>query len=338
MNRNIKITKHIFRVFIIVHLFFINVVPIKVSANYSHEPVFLKDIRIEKGDKYYNYYKSIELAENLVFENRFLEADSVYSFVFKHQQDSIRGHLVDAFNAFLNAKNNNLETARLFLEKSVSLGLTKKLLKREKMLGLLNSEERKIIPNKNNQTDKSTEKLINKMCRKDQRKRAFWTDWLSWKNQKKLMYKTDSLNSIKLIRMFKSEGYPGFSKMGETELNKYSANNLLVLLLHFGKEEITEILPILLEAVKNGEMYPHHLARIIDYLFMVNTIKDGDNCHLEIMQFYGVMIGNDEIIPYKSIENVNSLRENLCLGKIEVYAKKRNVALPESSSLKLKCR
>ncbi|WP_440120426.1 hypothetical protein [Tenacibaculum sp. Ill] len=87
---------------------------------------------------------------------------------------------------------------------------------------------------------------------------------------------TDDSNYKKLFSIIKNiKKWPGFSIIGEnTPKGKYDVTgNISLMLLHFKKEQIKVLEPYMLDAVLNGEMYPYHYARILDYTSSKITIE-----------------------------------------------------------------
>lgn len=291
-------------------------------------------IRLDTTSSYWEYYKLIQIAEKESINSQFRNADSIYNIAFKGVK---RPFKQDYFNAFNNAKNFNGDIALNHLLKGISIGITRKQLKNSSSYNSLsNTDKNKCLKKlKHIEITKndSLYKIIKKMTRNDQKARVFWTDWLSWNKQVKIMEKIDRSNAKKLLEICKNFGWPGFTSIGENTFNKYGAEDASLLILHFNKEEYQKLLPYMIEAVENGEMYPYNLARVTDYLFMGNVTDSSDYKILEIQQIYGTMYSQNEIMPYGKTEEVDLRRNLIGLEPISLYAKKRKLQLPTETKI-----
>jgi len=294
-------------------------------------------IKLDTTSTYWEYYKLIQIAEEESINSQFNYADSIYRIAFKKVT---RPFKQDYFNAYDNAKKFNNDLALNHLLKGISLGITKKELKKSSYYNSLNNtaDKKKCLKElkdiKISRND-SLYKVIKKMVRKDQKARASWTDWLKWDKQVKIMDKVDRLNAKKLLDICQNYGWPGFSSIGENTDSKYGAEDASLLILHFNKKEYQKLLPYMIKAVENGEMYPYNLARFTDYLYMGDVTDSANYKILEIKQIYGTMYySQNEIIPYGKTEDVNMRRKLIGLGSISLYARRRKLQLPVKEKIR----
>ncbi len=316
-----------FRIFILLSLFIL----------FSLKGLTQEIIKLDTTSIYWEYYNLIQKAEYENLQSNFKQSDSIYNIAFEKVKRPFKH---DYFNAFNNAKNVSDCIALNYLLKAIELGLTKKELRKSGAYKKLTENEKKVCLKKLNKTqisrNDSLYKIIKKMIRKDQRARAFWTDWLKWDKQVKIMDKVDRKNAQILLNICKLYGWPGFSIIGENTDSKYDVADATFLILHFNKEEYQKLLPYMIKAVENGEIYPYHLARVTDYLYMAN-VSDSANCKiLEIKQIYGTMyFANRTIIPYGKEDEVNKRRKLIGLGAISLYARLRNLNLPDKEKIRV---
>ena len=122
----------------------------------------------------------------------------------------------------------------------------------------------------------------------------------------------DSLNLLKVEKIIKQYGYPGKAMVGEpTNVAAW------FVIQHANSEKITEYLPLLREASKNGDI-PESLMALMEDRHLMYQGKE---------QIYGTQgsftNGTSYIWPIKDPENVNKLREEIGLTEtIEDYAKR----------------
>lgn len=292
-------------------------------------------IEIDTNSAFFNYYKLINQAEKYQLETEYVLADSIYKLAFASVSKPFKH---DYSSSFSNAMEYNNPMALIYLKKGIHLGIDKKHLK--KIIGfnsLSRSDQKICIRDCRKRTVNRNDSLysvINQMVRKDQKKaRAFWTNWLSWEKQVEIMDKVDRPNAAQLLDICSKNGWPGISTLGENTVNKYRAEGISLLILHFSKEELINLQPYMVKAIENGEMHPYQLARAIDYLYMSETTDSSGWQIMEIQQIYGTMYSNDEIIPFGDLKTVNNNRKLIGLEPIEEYAKKRNLNLPKQRSI-----
>lgn len=292
-------------------------------------------IEIDTNSVFFNYYNLVNQADKSQLNKDFVLADSLYKLAFSSVDRPFKH---DYSSAFSNSMRYNEEQALVYLKQGINLGIKQKYLKQINGFDYLSSSDKKACFRgcrsvKINRND-SLYAVVSRMVDDDQRKaRAFWTNWLSWEKQVKIMDKIDRPNALQLLAICEKYDWPGFSILGENTTDKYTVEDISLLILHFNKEELIKLQPYMVNAVENGEMYPYHLARVIDYLYMGQTTDSADYEILEIKQVYGTMHSNNEIIPYGDISTVNANRKLIGLEPIEEYAKKRGLTLPNRKSV-----
>jgi hypothetical protein len=294
-----------------------------------------KTIEIDTNSNFFKYYIHINQAENDQLNGNFILADSLYKLAFSCIERPFKH---DYSSAFSNSVHFNKTLALSYLKKGINLGIHKKELKNISGFGNLSKLDQKTCFQEYRELEISRNdslyKVVKEMVRRDQRKaRAFWTNWLSWEKQVKIMDKVDRPNAAQLLDICSKNGWPGISALGENTANKYRAEGTSLLTLHFSKEELINLQPYMVKAIENGEMHPYQLARAIDYLYMAETTDSSGWKIMEIQQIYGTMYSNDEIIPFGELKTVNNNRKLIGLEPIEEYAKKRNLNLPNQHSI-----
>lgn len=133
----------------------------------------------------------------------------------------------------------------------------------------------------------------------------------TWKKINEL----DSINLIKIEKIFEQHGYPGKSKVG-----RFSITAFLVI-QHSDLSYQEKYLPLLEKATKENELNKSNFALLIDRIRMRKGQK----------QLYGSQVidkdgdGKYEFSPIDDEENVNKRRSEMDLGPIEEYAKNFNI-------------
>lgn len=286
-------------------------------------------ITLDKTSKFNLYYKVINQADSLRLNGNYAAADSLYEHAFKQVEKPFKH---DCVHAFENALDINKTKALSYLKKGCDLGVLKKQMHENTFFERLSKKEQSGVYQWIKKADipknDSLVRVINKMVKADQKARVFWTDWLKWEKQVKIMDKVDRPNAIHLLQICQKMGWPGFSQLGDNTLNRYRVEDVSLLILHFSKDEFSQLLPYMIKAVENGEMYPYQLARCTDYLYMGTESDSAGYRVLEVKQLYGTMYSGNEIIPFGSIDEVNARRRAIGLGCIENYSMERNLTLP----------
>ena len=130
------------------------------------------------------------------------------------------------------------------------------------------------------------------------------------KIQYKLILEKDSINLIKVQKILDERGWLG------TDLIGSQGNSTLFLVIQHSPLEVQEkYLPMMRDAVKNGNARARSLALLEDRV----ALRNGER------QIYGSQIGRDQvsgeyyILPLKDPENVDKRRSEVGLGKLENY-------------------
>ena len=250
--------------------------------------VLILGIQNASGQNYLNYYETINKAEIAHLDGSFKKSDSLYQIAFKLVEKPFKeDYLLASINS---EKLQDFQKMYEYLKKGISSGLTSKRIKKQ-LSDFKKTKEWKELRKEYNTLhekhlktlDLSLRKEISEMVKKDQRVRI--PILYSWKQ----MRKTDSDNYKRLWEIIKQNNnkWPGFSTIGEiTPKGKYDVDdNIAVMLLHFSPEQIENLKPFMIQAVLDGEMYPYHLARVIDYKYLM----------VKGCQFYGTYIYNPKI-------------------------------------------
>jgi len=128
----------------------------------------------------------------------------------------------------------------------------------------------------------------------------------------KIIAVKDSINLIKVEKIITENGWLGSDIIGEKG-NK----TLFLVIQHADTKAQLKYLPLLREAVKNGNAKAEHLALLEDRILLSQGKK----------QIYGSQLMSDpksnEIVLFPMIkpETVNERRKNIGLGSIEEYLK-----------------
>jgi hypothetical protein len=130
----------------------------------------------------------------------------------------------------------------------------------------------------------------------------------------KVISYSDSLNLIKVSEILDHYGWLGPVEIG------YKCNNALFLVIqHSNKSTMEKYLPMMKEAVANGNAYADQLALLVDRIELLNDRP----------QIYGSQItlreGKYVLYKVKDIKNVNTRRAEVGLGTLEEYLKESKV-------------
>jgi len=266
------------------------------------------------AQNYLNYYETINKAELANLDGYFKESDSLYQIAFGMVKKPFKEDYL-----FASINSERLKNSRKtydYLRRGVLNGLTLKRIKSQLTVFKKTKEWKKLRKEYNwlhksymNTLNSSLYEEVAEMIRKDQASRhpIFGSS--------KRLKKVDNYNFKRLLEIIKENGgeWPGFSTIGENlPKGKYDVTgNIALLLLHFSREEIDLLKPYIFKAVMDGEMYPYHLARVIDY-------KNIFDC-----QPYGTYL-SDGLSPICDCEKANLERKKIGFESIENYYRKRN--------------
>ena len=277
--------------------------------------ILLFGIQKISAQNYLNYYETINKAEIESLDLNFKASDSIYQIAFELVEKPFKE---DFLLASINSEklNDNQKTFE-YLKKGISNGLTLKRIKKtltkfkkSKEWKALNKEYNSIRENHLKTLNLPLRKEIKKMLEKDQASRH--PIFGSGKKSKKI----DNYNFNRLLEIINENGgkWTGFSTIGETlPKGKYDVTgNIALMILHFDKEQIEQLKPYMLKAVIEGEMYPYHFARAIDY-------KNIFKC-----QIYGTYLGGKYITEICDCENAEKERKKIGFEPIAEYYRKRD--------------
>ena len=250
--------------------------------------VLIPGIQNASGQNYLNYYETINKAEIAHLDGNFKKSDSLYQIAFKQAEKPFKeDYLLASINS---EKLQDFQKTYEYLIKGISNGLTLKRIKNQLSYFKKSKEYKELKKEYNSLREKHLKTLnlplrkeISEMIKKDQRVR------IPILGSRKQIMKTDSDNYKRLLEIIKQNNnkWPGFSTIGEiTPKGKYDVeDNIAIMLLHFCPEQIENLKPFMIQAVLDGEMYPYHLARAIDYKYLM----------VHGCQFYGTYIYNPKI-------------------------------------------
>ncbi len=277
--------------------------------------ILLFGIKKTSAQNYLNYYETINKAEIANLDKEFKKSDSLYQVAFGLVDKPFKE---DFLLASINSEklNNNKKTSE-YLKKGINNGLTLKRVKntltefkKSKEWKEIKKEYKSLRENHLQNLNLSIRNEVTEMIRKDQASRH--PIFGSGKKSKKI----DNYNFNRLLELINENGgkWIGFSIIGETlPKGKYDVtDNIALMILHFSKEQIEKLRPYMLKAVLEGEMYPYHFARAIDYK---NIIK---------CQPYGTYLSGGFISPICDCEKANIERKKIGFETIKDYYRKRN--------------
>jgi hypothetical protein len=277
------------------------------------------------SQNYLQYYKTINKAELTVLDKNRIKADSLYNLAFDLVINPFKE---DFFLAAINADRLKRDkTVDKYLRNACRKGLSFKRInknifsfKKSKLWKDLKKDYDNIYREYESNINYQLQKKISLMIKKDQSSRnpIF--------GGRKKSKKVDKNNYYKLQSIIKKlDKWPGFSIIGEsTPKGKYDVtDNISLMLLHFRKEEIESLEPYMLEAVMNGEMYPYHYARIIDYTsskITISTDSVSGKRYINQCYKYGTYL-NEAVCDCKKAEEY---RKKIGFEPLNDYYRKRN--------------
>jgi len=279
--------------------------------------VFFCSLNVLSQD-YLNYYKLINRAEIETLNKEFKQADIFFKQAFKSVPKPFKEDYFLAALSIDNLKKDSLVYD--YLIEGIKQGLTFKRISRQnfyhfkksKLYKVLKKNYKKYHQNYLDSIDQDLMMEISKMIKNDQkaRKPIFGSS--------KKMKKVDSYNFKRLLEIIKeNDKWPGFSVIGEnTPKGKYDVTgNITLMLLHFKKKQIEELKPFMLKAVLEGEMYPYHYARVIDYTIGLPK----KSC-----QIFGTYLDGGILIKICDCNKAEEKRKKIGFESLEDYYRKRN--------------
>lgn len=271
-----------------------------------------------------NYFELINKAELSTLSHRFAASDSFFINAFKLvPRPFSEDFFLAAQNAVMMKKNG---TAADYLVRAVKTGLTlDRIRTMTTFTAFRKSAEWKILKSEYNihrseylnSISLEIQREITKMIKKDQQIRGI-KGWFYSRNKAD---KVDEENFGKLKTIIAKHGWPGFNLIGENNpKGRYDVTgNITLMLLHFSNSQIQYLKPFLFRAINEMDIYPHQVARILDYTYIKET---GRMC-----QLYGTYTIKDKVLPIDNIGELQIRRKQLGLEPLDDYLKKRGYTL-----------
>lgn len=275
-------------------------------------------------DSVNNYFELINYAELSYLDDRFADSDSSFKRAFALvSRPFSEDYFLACENALMMKRN---KTAADYLVKAIKNGLTLDRIKAMKAFALFReSSEWKAIDVKYNiyrseylnAIDVTIQRQINKMIKKDQQIRGI-KGWFYSKNK---VDEVDKENFAQLKTIIANHGWPGFRLIGESNpKGRYDVTgNITLMLLHFNNSQIQYLKPFLFKAIVEMDIYPHQVARVLDYTYIKETGR--------MSQLYGTYTMKDKLLPIDNIVELELRRKRLGLEPLNDYLKKRGFTL-----------
>lgn len=228
--------------------------------------IFNIGILKSSSQDYFKYYETINLAEIAHLDQNYDSADSYYTTAFNLVDKPFKD---DCLLAALNSEklNNNQKTYD-YLKKGILLGLTLKRIKKEFSKFKKSDQFKKLkeeysIKRENylKALDLDLRTTLLDMVKKDQSARQL----LGSAKKRKA---TDASNYIRLIEIIENNDgkWPGRFLIGDGNDNgKYSHGEVTIMLHHFKKGQVNNLIPVLVNAIKRGDLSPYNVAYALDY-------------------------------------------------------------------------
>jgi len=287
--------------------------------------ILLFGIQIIIAQNYLSYYETINKAEIANLDKDLLKSDSLYQIAFKLVEKPFKE---DYLLASINSEklNNNPKTYE-YLKSGISVGLTKKRIKKQ-LSKFKKSNEWKSLKKEYESIRERYLKTLNltlrkeliKMVDKDQIVRH--PIFGSWKKMKK----TDNYNHNRLLEIIKENNgkWPGRFTIGDgNENGKYAFGEITIMLHHFSKEQVLNLKPILVDAILTGELSPYNAVYPLDYTNSKTIGQRGkyfDSC--DYLGAYLSSNGNKAVIC--NCEKAKEERKKIGLESLDDYFRKRN--------------
>jgi hypothetical protein len=286
--------------------------------------------------QFIKYYTNVNLAEHYFLNKQYDKSDSCYKIALT--LDSIQGFNQDYLYAASNSKK--IKTYLSLQNKAIldSIFFKDKILKKE--MSIAHKKYKKIL-------NKDVVSKIRRIVIRGQVARVGPVDILPWKIQRAIMIKVDKRNFKEFLLICKQYGWPGYNLIGEFRpWGKHSIKDADLIIRHLSKEELKEVEPYALEAIKKVNEYPVAWAEAIDYMHLRYPFYE-DSVKWMYAQKYGTMFSLGRVFskdtaiarklviwPFGKLENVNKVREELFLQPIEDYCKLwNNLLLPKEEKV-----
>ncbi|MBB3697617.1 hypothetical protein KMW28_05485 [Flammeovirga yaeyamensis] len=275
-----------------------------------------------QNNSYIEYHQRIDLAENLISTERFDESLQVYIKLFDdYKFVFLRDYKVASQVAL---KCNKKELAFVFIKNAISNGWSKKSLKKNIYLKVLQSDDRwselmkeydVLRSNYSNKLNLAMREEVHQMFKKDQKKAFGAFIKLGNKAQEKYIknkFVPHSETQMKVLRkMLEKEGYPGEKLIG----NNYWMSTIVSHHNSMSKEYnqkdtlFKSLKPQLFQALDRGEISPYEIALMEDWYLTVTSSGSAVG--------YGFLNS-----PKKStLDQTNKLRQTLGLRSVELRNK-----------------
>lgn len=287
--------------------------------------ILLFGIQIIIAQNYLSYFETINKAEIANLDKDLLKSDSLYQIAFKLVEKPFKE---DYLLASINSEklNNNPKTYE-YLKSGISVGLTKKRIKKQ-LSKFKKSNEWKSLKKEYESIRERYLKTLNltlrkeliKMVDKDQAVRH--PIFGSWKKMKK----ADNYNHNRLLEIIKENNgkWPGRFTIGDgNENGKYAFGEVTIMLHHFSKEQVLNLKPILVDAILTGELSPYNAVYPLDYTNSKTIGQRGkyfDSC--DYLGAYLSSNGNKAVIC--DCEKAKEERKKIGLESLDDYFRKRN--------------
>ena len=262
-----------------------------------------------KGQEYLQYYRIINDAEISSLDRNFEKADILYQKAFQLVKKPFKEDYL--FAAINSERLNEDEKTFRYLSIGIQNGLTLSRIT-PKLSSFKKSVYWKVLKNRYMSLHEKHLKTLNitlrkeieEMIKNDQKVRnpIFGT------NKKMKIIDLQNFQKLKEIIRLNDNKWPGFSMIGEiSPKGKYDVtDNIVLISLHFDREQTEQLQSYMLEAVLNGEMYPYQYARVIDYTIGNNLSKVAENFvknknYIETCFLYGTYL-NANICDCKNAE------------------------------------
>lgn len=296
-------------------------------------PFFMTaSIETDKKANYQAYHLQIDAAENLLGQEDFSSALSIYETIIEdYDFVFLRDYKIATQIAFL---VGNKQQAFTYLRKGIMAGWTLKELKKDKFLAPLRDEaEWKIIKKDYDgfrsqylaRIDESTRKRVKKMYKRDQWKALGAFIKMSEKAREKYTlnkFAPHSENQIaQLIEILEIEGYPGEKHIGNDFWMSTIVSHHNSISVTYNKADT--LYPALktafLQAIVEGEMSPYEYALIEDWQIAVTSERTA--------------VGYGFLDPPKqtTLSETNALRQKI--GLRTVATRNKLVALENSKGM-----
>jgi hypothetical protein len=276
------------------------------------------------GQDYQKYYQLLDEAYQLYENKEYLKSGQKYAEAFVALGNA--GMIEDRYNAACSwalANENDSAFVQLFkiaikgkysdynyISHDTDLNNLHQYQRWNELLGIIEQSEANL--------DKALVAILDTIYEDDQGCRSQYDEILNkygmesaeMKACLKIGREKDSINQIKVQKILDEHGWLGVDKIGQ------EGNMALFLVIQHSELKVQEkYLPMMREAVINGNAYPSHLALLEDRV----ALRQGKR------QIYGSQVNRDTetgeyyVMPLEDPDNVDKRREEVQLGKLQDY-------------------